>query len=236
MARTMPANHPGRKKAGRKTAGGSTANRSHTQSGRSTTSRMTASAGSSRTGSSRTSPADGRAPANNSKRTPREAVAGGNGANSNGTTPPPTVPVSVVTAHKPEMRMSLSTASSSSTPTSSRQGGGPNLTTTPREGIADPSLNKFKMLTNFKDKCEDWNDSITRNVPKYFNGIQFLVHGSDEKFGSPWQRVLCTNAEVPEIQQEEYWNRSLGGMVTARRCLNRRRMNIAGQMRAKFMS
>lgn len=212
MARQFRDDHPSMKKSNRKTtAGGSTASTSN-------------------------KPGDG-----GRSMTPGRQAAGGSAADSQRTTSTPRQPpLRVVTAQKEQMRMSLSTGSTtSSTPRSSRQGGSAaaDPKSTPREGLADPILNKQKKHMKFQELCDKWNDSIIRNVGlKFFNGIQFIVNEKDEAFGSPWQRVLCTNAEVPDEDQEEFWNRSNGGKATARTCLNRRRMNIAGQMRTAFMS
>jgi hypothetical protein len=89
----------------------------------------------------------------------------------------------------------------------------------------------------FDEKCKNWCDVIIRMVGRqFFNGIQFITSAEDEKYGSPFQQLVCKRAGVDPNVAEEFWNRRVdGGMMNARASLNRRRMNTTNAMKKKFL-
>jgi hypothetical protein len=99
------------------------------------------------------------------------------------------------------------------------------------------SYASLKEKIAFDIKCRNWCDAIIRVVGKnLFDCIQFITSPEDEMYGSDFQKLVCSQAGVDKDVAEEFWNRREdGGMMTARKSLNRRRMNTTNAMKKKFM-
>lgn len=88
----------------------------------------------------------------------------------------------------------------------------------------------------YQEKLGGWQAIIHQQISKsLFPMMQFIASPQDEQFGSAWQRGVCFKANVPNKFRHRFWSKG-GGMMMARKLLNRRRQNTTMAMKVEFMS
>lgn len=86
---------------------------------------------------------------------------------------------------------------------------------------------------SYKLSVSMWKGAITKNCGKLnFQFVQFLTDDEVEKFGSPWQQLVCSQISIPVEKCERFWNEE--GKAAARKAICRRRYNTGESIKKNF--
>jgi hypothetical protein len=89
----------------------------------------------------------------------------------------------------------------------------------------------------FTKQCKGWKQQIGSKMGSdFFKFRQFISCHADECYGTGWQQMVCNESQVPRDRWEDFWSEAGGGGVSfARTVLGRRRLNVTGFMKEKFL-
>ena len=78
-----------------------------------------------------------------------------------------------------------------------------------------------------------WTGSVRQYVSgSLFKYVQFINRDGDIEWGSPIQKVVCRQCNIPIEEQQEYWNES--GSEVVLEVLKRKRQAVAMSMKTRF--